>query len=257
MLVNLAEEVEDLLLQVGQSKEDPAGDAHCSQHLPQGQELHLLWGGEGGLPHVQEPASLQPCLSQGDKVQKVMDPTILVQVVEFAEFHFQLRFLCALLRFRQVTQKTDFHTRWKLRHGVQEWGFGKFFSMKDLYQGRSLINTEEADKICSERFKYVDVVFVERFKDKRILKDFKPGSGIDQQRRDRGTFFKPAQLSLSSSGDLWLWQRVWKEERLQTLVRDKIELCVLQLIPGCTVACKSHLLQPQNFTRWYVSKSKH
>ena len=246
MLVNLAEEVEDLLLQVGQSKEDPAGDADCSQHLPQGQELHVLWGGEGGLPHVQEPASLQPCLSQGDKVQKVMDPTILVQVVEFAEFHFQLRFLCALLRFKQVTQKTDLHTRWKLRHGVQEWGFGKFFSMKDLYQGRSLINTEEADKICSEKFK-----------DKRILIEFKPGSGIDQQRRDRGTFFKPAQLSLSSSGDLWLCNLSSFHTLCQTIVRDKIELCVLKLIPGCTVACKSHLLQPQNFTRWYVSKSKH
>ena len=60
-----------------------------------------------------------------------------------------------------------------------------------MYHIRSLINTEEADKICSEKFK-----------DKRILIEFKPGSGIDQQRRDRGTFFKPAQLSLSSSGDL-------------------------------------------------------
>ena len=29
-----------------------------------------------------------------------------VQVVEFAEFHFQLRFVCALLRFKQVTQNT-------------------------------------------------------------------------------------------------------------------------------------------------------
>ena len=27
------------------------------------------------------------------------------QVVEFAEFHFQLRFLCSLLRFKQVPQK--------------------------------------------------------------------------------------------------------------------------------------------------------
>ena len=34
-----------------------------------------------------------------------MDPTILAQVVEFAEFHFQLRFLCALLRFKQVAPK--------------------------------------------------------------------------------------------------------------------------------------------------------
>ena len=41
-----------------------------------------------------------------------------------------------------------------------------------------------------------------RFGRNLFLKDFKPGSRTDQQRRGRGTFFKPAQLSLSSSGDL-------------------------------------------------------
>ena len=68
--------------------------------------------------------------SQGDKIH--IPPMIFVQVVEFAEFHFQLRFLSALLRFKQVTQITYLRTTWKLSHHVAEEDFNKFwFNLKE------------------------------------------------------------------------------------------------------------------------------
>ena len=47
---------------VGQGQKDLTGDDDRRKHVPKGQELHLLRGGEGGLPHVQEPAGFQPGL---------------------------------------------------------------------------------------------------------------------------------------------------------------------------------------------------
>ena len=55
---------------------------------------------------------------------------ILFQVVEFAEFHFQLRFLCTLLSSKQVTQKYN----WEL---ICKWGWchkTKGFDDKDKFR---------------------------------------------------------------------------------------------------------------------------